>query len=776
MKYTNRQKVNQTYTTREADIMRYDEFIASKDKQAHEHGWEEPPEHLNSMLFPFQRDIVLWSLRKGRACIFADCGMGKTPMQLEWARLVSERTGKPVLIFAPLAVSKQTKREGVKFGIPVTICESNIDVVQGVNITNYEKVHRFSLQGMGGVVLDESSILKSFAGKFRTQITAETQSVPYRLACTATPAPNDYIELGNHSEFVGAKTSRHMLAEFFVHDSDGLGKWRLKGHASAQYWKWVCSWAVMIRRPSDLGYDDGDFILPELRTQQHVVKTGKTLPGELFSVEARTMSERRAARRVSMKERCEMAAKIANGVLAEGRKVLVWCDLNAESALLTSLIDGAVEVKGADKDQHKEESMLSFGLLDGILSLVTKPKIAGFGMNWQACHDMIFVGLSDSFEAYYQATRRCWRFGQTKPVTVHIITAEEEGAVVANIERKEADALAMAQEMVNNMGESITDVSTADKKPTTYTTREDTGDGWKLINGDSCVEMGHLFDDTIGYSVYSPPFAELFSYSDSERDLGNSGDYDEFFAHYKFIVDELYRVTMPGRLTSIHCIDIPAMKERDGYIGLKDFPGDIVRAYQAAGWIYHSKVTIWKNPLIEATRTKALGLMHKQLCKDSAMCRQGLPDYIITMRKPGDNSEPITHGDGFQDFTGDDEPKQKGLKYSHEVWRRYASPVWMDIRQTRTLNVKQARDDRDEKHICPLQLDTIERCIKLWSNPGDTVLSPFAGIGSEGYVAIQNDRKYWGCELKPSYWDVARKNLTSAVSSSSPLLLELMDF
>lgn len=302
---------------------------------------------------------------------------------------------------------------------------------------------------------------------------------------------------------------------------------------------------------------------------------------------------------------------------------------------------------------------------------------------------------------------------------------------------------------------------------------------WALYQGD-CVEViKGIPDDTIHYSIFSPPFSSLYTYSNSERDMGNCKDDDEFMKHFVFLVKELYRVIMPGRLVSFHCMDIPAMKERDGYIGLKDFPGDLLRMFENVGFIYHSRVAIWKDPLIEATRTKALGLMHKQLVKDSAMCRQGLPDYLITMRKPGDNPEPVAHPDGLTTFAGEDEPdapkKEPTLKdsrinkdislaktdpvYSHHVWRRYASPVWMDINQSNTLQKESARDEKDERHICPLQLDVIERALQLWSNPGDTVLSPFAGIGSEIYQAVKMDRRGIGIELKESYYTQAVKNL-----------------
>ncbi len=751
-------------------MLKYEDFLATKSVVDTKEYITNP--EISGKLYDFQRDIVRWALRIGRAAIFADCGMGKTPMQLQWAAAVHHHTNKPVLIFAPLAVSKQTTREGVKFDVDVTICESSEDVINGVNITNYEKMHKFDLSVFSGVVLDESSILKSFSGKFRTAITKASEGIPFRLACTATPAPNDFIELGNHAHFLGICTGSEMMSRFFVHDLGDIGAWRLKGHAEEQFWKWVCSWAVMIRKPSDLGYEDGGFVLPPLRVHQRAIKTGKTLPGELFVVEARTLTERRNARRATIDDRCAMAAQIAHAAMSAGGKALVWCDLNAESKKLANLIDGSVEVTGSDSDSHKEDSMLSFSMVDGVQCIVTKPKIAGFGMNWQACSTVIFVGLSDSYEAYYQAVRRCWRFGQEKPVDVFIITAEEEGAVLANIQRKESDAEIMAKNMVKSMQETSTATIHGEETHASYGADHKSGDGWTIVNGDSCVELARLDDGQAGYSIYSPPFADLYTYSDSDRDLGNSGSYDEFFKHYQYIIKEMYRVTASGRLTSVHCIDIPAMKERDGFIGLKDFPGEIIRAHQNAGWIYHSRVVVWKNPLVEATRTKALGLMHKQLCKDSSKCRQGLPDYILTFRKPGENIDPISHGTGFQEFIGENEPEQKGLKYSHEVWRRYASPVWMDIKQTRTLNVKQAREDRDEKHMCPLQLDTIERCLSLWSNEGDLVASPFAGIGSEGYCSVQQGRRFWGCELKRSYFDVACGNMLSARSKQLGLFDE----
>jgi superfamily II DNA or RNA helicase len=393
------------------------------------------------MLFPFQADIVRWALRRGRAAIFADCGMGKTAMQLEWARQVPGR----VLIAAPLAVSTQTVREGVKFGIDVSYCTE--DNGSRIVVTNYERLENFNPAEFHGIVLDESSILKNYTGKFRNYLIEAWGGLPFRLAATATPAPNDHMELGNHAEFLGTMTRTEMLAHFFVHDGGETQAWRLKGHAETEFWKWLASWAVMIRKPSDLGYDDGSFTLPPLKIHQHTIDSGQQIDGFLFAVEALTLQERQQARKQTTSARVAECAKIVN---ATDGPFLVWCNLNDESDMLTKSIPGAIEVKGSDTQAQKEERLMGFS--EGRYRvLVTKPSIAGFGMNWQHCPNMAFVGLSDSYEQFYQAVRRCWRFGQEKAVHAHIITADIEGAVVKNIERKEADALRMAEEMVQHM-------------------------------------------------------------------------------------------------------------------------------------------------------------------------------------------------------------------------------------------------------------------------------------------------------------------------------------
>ena len=398
---------------------------------------------INNQLFDFQKDIVKWALKRGRAAIFADCGMGKTPMQLEWAHHIPGN----VLILAPLAVAQQTVREGKKFGIDVQYCRSQHQIESRIVIANYEMLEHLNPEYFTGIILDESSILKSYSGKIRNLIIDSFQQTPFRLACTATPAPNDYMELGNHSEFLGVMGRSEMLSMFFVHDGGDTAKWRLKGHAESEYWKWLCSWAVMIRKPSDLGYEDNGFKLPDISFNEHTIETDIKMEGQLFVMEAQTLSDRQRARRETTELRVKKCADIAN---ANKDHWLIWCNLNDESALLTKAIDGAVEVKGSDSNEHKEKAMMEFS--EGkIRCLVTKPSIAGFGMNWQHCKNMAFVGLSDSYEQFYQAVRRCWRFGQINPVDVHIITADVEGAVVKNIQRKESDAMRMAASMVEHM-------------------------------------------------------------------------------------------------------------------------------------------------------------------------------------------------------------------------------------------------------------------------------------------------------------------------------------
>ena len=420
--------------------MDYEQFLKKKQFKQVIAGFDVDRDELHETLFDFQKDIVTWALKKGKAAIFAGTGLGKTLMQLEWARQVYEKTGKNVLILAPLAVASQTVREAKKIDLSVHHIRQD-SCTDGINITNYEQLHNIDTSKFGAVILDESSILKNFTGRVRTQIIDEFKDTPYKLACTATPAPNDHMELGNHSDFLGIMNGYEMLSMFFINDFKEK-QWRLKGHAEKAFWKWVSSWAVMITKPSDLGYENGAYDLPNLNMQE-VVLPGKAT-NELLPEIAQTLSERRKARRESLEDRVKLAAELVNNT---DEQFLIWCDLNDESDLLTKMIDGAVEVKGSDKPEHKEKSMLEFA--DGNLKrLVSKPSIAGVGMNFQSCRNMVFVGLSDSFEQVFQAIRRCWRFGQDREVNVYIVISEKEGAVLQNIKRKESEFNKMVDGMI----------------------------------------------------------------------------------------------------------------------------------------------------------------------------------------------------------------------------------------------------------------------------------------------------------------------------------------
>lgn len=736
--------------------MKYEDFIASKFKEKITTGLHSIPP-LNSALMPYQRDIVSWALRRGRAAIFADCGMGKTLMQLEFAACVPG----DVLIIAPLAVAAQTIRESEKFGCVIPIFSHDGKKRRKITITNYDVIEKFDLSEYAGIVLDESSILKSYTGKYCSYLIENCERIPFKLACTATPAPNDFMEIGTHSEFLGVMNRPEMLATYFVHDGGETQKWRLKGHAQELFWKWICSWAVMIRKPSDLGYSDCGFNLPALNITQAVVHS-ESNGDYLFAMQANTLQERQRARKDSIDDRVAMAAEIVKS--DKTAQWLLFCNLNEESDKLTKAIEGAVEVKGSDKDQHKEDSMKGFACGD-VRVLVSKPSICGFGMNFQSCHNVIFVGLSDSYEQYYQSIRRCWRFGQKHDVNVYVVTADTEGAVVENIKRKDAESSIMIENMVKHMSiynqENIK--GNTMEKPAEQHRDVAKSDKWTMHLGDCVKTLSGYPDEYFGFSIFSPPFASLYTYSDSEYDMGNCKNDDLFYEQFKYLVKELYRVIKSGRNVSFHCMNLPTSKVNHGHIGIRDFRGDLIRIFESEGFIFHSEVCIWKDPVVAMQRTKAIGLLHKQMVKDSAMSRQGIPDYLVTMRKPGENAEPV-HGE-LSVWAGDDSFKSNG-RLSIDLWQRYASPVWMDINPSRTLQKDSQRNEKDERHICPLQLDVIDRALLLWSNENDIVLSPFAGIGSEGHCSINLGRKFVGIELKPEYYEQACRNIERAERES----------
>lgn len=451
--------------------MEYQAFLAEKQKVDRSSGFDVDLSSINPKLFDWQKVIVRWAVRRGRAAIFADCGLGKTPMQLEWGRLVCEHEGGRILDVAPLAVAEQTREEGRKFGIPVNVCREMSDVRDGINITNYERLHKFDPSTFIGVILDESGILKNFSGVTRNEIIESFRETLYRLACTATPAPNDYEELGNHSEFLGVMDRMEMLSMFFINDTSKTGDWRLKGHVQKNaFWKWMASWAVMFTKPSDLGYPDGGFTLPPITYHEHFVRATSRPRMGFLNVAASTLDERREARKESVQARCEAAARLINST---DETWAVWCGLNTEGDLLEGLIDGAVQVKGSDDYDVRVDRLTGFAS-GRYRRIVTKPKIAGLGMNWQICRRAAFVGLSDSWEQFYQACRRIWRFGQEWPVEIHCFLEEREGKVLENIRRKDEQAADMVRNMVIQMSDlTRRELTSAVRTMTEYNPREE---------------------------------------------------------------------------------------------------------------------------------------------------------------------------------------------------------------------------------------------------------------------------------------------------------------
>jgi hypothetical protein len=440
--------------------MNYQDFIASKEIDHIKAGFDAHEYWTPDQIMEFQYDIVMWACRRGRSALLADTGLGKTLMQLTWAKIISEHEVKPVLILSPLCVAQQTVREGTKFGIEAVYMRIETDTSCKIHVTNYEMLKNFNPAHYSGIVVDESSILKGMNGKTRQTITDFAKTIPYRLSCTATPSPNDFMELGTQSEFLGIMSQVEMLATFFIHDGADTSKWRLKGHARRRFWEWIATWACVVRDPSDLGYTDAGYDLPPLNLIEHVIETAPT--SDMFPTIAQGLQDRNQARRESIDARCAKAADL----MKDWNCAIAWTNLNDESQMISRLTN-AVEVTGSQDVDTKEQLIMDFTNNGGLL--VTKPKIAGYGLNWQHCNKMVFIGLSDSFESFYQAIRRCWRFGQTKPVDVHIVISDREGAVLDNIKRKQAQHDQMSSEMSSVMRDlTIAEINGATVEKTDY--------------------------------------------------------------------------------------------------------------------------------------------------------------------------------------------------------------------------------------------------------------------------------------------------------------------
>jgi DNA modification methylase len=596
------------------------------------------------------------------------------------------------------------------------------------------------------------------------------------------------MELGNHAQFLDVMNYNEMLAMYFINDTANTGSWRLKGHAVDKFYEFVSSWAIMFNLPSDIGFKNDGYDLPELRMFERQVKT--PIPdGFLFGGTAVSATDFNASLRETQKERIDEVLQIVKNDIGS-EQLIIWTKQNAEADAifrqLSALGYNCRNVQGSDSSESKRDNLIGFARNEFQI-LITKAKIASFGMNFQNCHNQIFASVDFSFESTYQAIRRSWRFGQEKEVSIWLVTTDRMLNVLKTINEKEYQFKQMQQKMTKAInkhlnGEITTNIDASDDVKT---------DKYWLMRGDCVKRIKDIPDNSVDFSVFSPPFADLFTYTNYVEDMGNVTDYDEFVQHFGYLVGELKRVIKPGRLIAVHAMDLPTLKSRDGYIGIKRFASKIADIFEDNGLFLHSEFTIWKDPLLAAVRTKALGLAHKQVVKDMSMIRMGLSDKVMIFKKPGENLVPIQLKDRrftsyvrmheFDQFPAtvesfterwgyDPESKYSKIEqYSHQVWQRYASPVWMDISQTNVLQYTTARGENDEKHICPLQLDVIERVILLYSNEGETVLSPFGGIGSEGYQAIKMGRKSISIELKPSYFEINKRNHRGAVEQSGQL-------
>ena len=719
--------------------MNYKEFIESKRHKIEDSGFEVEEKALNSKLFDFQKFLVKKSLKLGKCAIFADCGLGKTFIQLEWAKEVVNHTNKPVLILCPLAVAKQTIQEKEKFNVSCEISKynKNIEIRPQIYISNYEQIDNIDCSIFSGIVIDESSILKCFQGQMRNKIIENFAKTPYKLACTATPSPNDEIELGNHSEFLNIMSSIDMVAKFFTTNKDRIegNKYRLKKYAVEDFYRWIKSWAIVCSKPSDLGnFDNTGYELPKLELIEERLETPKQNNGKLFNDMAINAMDYNSELRRTKEQRLKKVVEIVSSKPNE--QFIVWIKQNEEGQYLSKILTEAKEVKGSDSIEYKENTLLDFAK-GKFRILITKAKIAQYGLNFQNCNNQIFASLDFSFEGSYQAIRRSYRFGQKNKVNIYLITTDTMQNVIEAIKTK--------QDKFIKMREGILKVNEIMQKEE----REELqapyiADTFELYNGD-CVELiKNLKDESIDYSFFSPPFGALYVFSNNPQDMSNVKSDDEFYEHFKYLIPELKRVLKKGRLVTIHLMQGTTLKGRDGYFSIKDFRGDLIRLFQKEGFYFHAETMIRKDPKTAAIRTKNHQLMWGTTKKDSSIVRSGLADYLITFRKPGENQVPIKNNIPF------------------DLWCKIAEPVWLEINESDTLPSQ--KDIKDEKHITATQLTPIEWLYMMYCNKGEIVLSPFSGIGSEGYVAVKTGRKYIGFELKPSYFNQSIINLQVADS------------
>lgn len=783
----------------------YDILLENKKVKAIPTGFEISIEQLNPMLKGFQKFSVQKALKFGRFGLFEPPGAGKTIQQLEWGTQVSKHTGSPVILLAPLAVIGQTiEDEAPKFGYKVRELHKGITAIElkecHIWAINYDSLHLFLylIEEFSGVILDESSILKNFTGETKKFLMETFAKTPFKLPCSATPSPNDLNEYGNHSEFLGVLDSQDMRSKWFVRD-EGMNNYRLKGHAKESFYAWLSTWCIMFDHPRDIGFEEVGYDLPPLNYIERQIKT-KQREGKMFNDVAVDATSFSTELKMTKVERLAEVAEIVNN---STETFCIWVTLDTEAEELLKLIPGSVNVTGQDKKDIKRQGFSDFSH-GKIRVLITKTKLAQYGLNWQHCHNTIFASFNFSFEALYQAIRRFLRFGQLHTVNCWLMTTDTMQNVLQNIQMKEKqhnESIREVSKVINGKTYGLLD---------TYQFKEVKTPHMWLMKGDSAIELKRLVDNSVDFIIFSPPFKSLFTYSNYIHDLGNNDDDAAFWEQYKFIIKECYRVLKPGRIMACHTKDLGVYKNSSGYTGMDNFTdehtmfiqnclaidlikdqiklneqwnsieefsekmptvdfsdyrsivgekilrvADELKQHERVGFKLHSKTTIWCDPVLEMQRTKTQRLLYKTLTSNSALSGYGMAEYMRYFKKwdgsDESNWEPVTH------------LTKKNIPL--DLWQKWASGVWMDIKRTDVLNGKAGTDIGDEKHIANLQLEVIHRPTQMFSNPGETVLTPFLGTGSEAFVVINNDRYAIGVELKDSYFNEAVKNCGNAILS-----------
>lgn len=732
-------------------------------------------------LFDYQRFIVKTALKKMRYAVFADCGLGKTAIFLSWARHLGKHTTKKILIVSPLSVIKQTISEEEKFYGESTIenlhkkslsewlCD---DSRSRIGIINYDAFHETKdiNNRLFGIILDESSILKNATGATSTALINTFRGVPYKLCCTATPAPNDREEYASHSTFLGyTRSNREFLAKYFVNRENG---WDIKPHSLQHFYRELSEWSIFLRSPDAYGFDSNVKDIPEptidvipiawTDQQRKLFKTNAFSghPDELLAKKhyflrlSKGIHYENAKTAYVENEKINVIKKLIFEHPKE--KVIVWCIYNEEEKMLHDMLYAAgiktVVISGDSDEEQRYEKLKEYQNNPELNVLITKSKILGFGINLQQSSVHIFSGMSDSYEQFYQAIRRSYRYGQKRQLHVYIPVTDAEQTILDNVLSKknliEIDAKNQEGCFISNLKDDVARYKNVGGNPKMTKMVQQTDryedDNCTLIRDDSIVALESIKDNSVDLSVFSPPFASLFTYSGEIQDMGNNRDsMDEFKLHYEFFLNRLFRVTKPGRIVCCHLSQLATFKSLEGFVGTKDFRGDIIDLFEKAGFIFFGEWCIKKNPQMQAIKEKVRSLSFAQLERNRLGSRAGFNDYIVVFKKPGETSDTVDSKDGP----------------TREEWINWACGVWGDINESDTLNTRSAKSEDDVKHICPLNMEVVRRCIRMYSNKGDTILDPFNGIGTTIVTAISLGRKGIGIELKQEYFDESVHNV-----------------